>query len=568
VSDEPNNHEASGTRRPPPPSLARPGVAPPPKATASKLPPPPPFPAPPPARGAPAASAGRAPAPSVGAVPRPTGPAGPTPSRATGVATPRVADPVAASRAARAAGTRALGATGEPKAAASSLEALRRGAGVSVRAVPAASPGGVGLPPPPEFLPIGLEAEDDAALASVTLPGIPPALVGEHASEPMTIERDASGRSIVEPLPVPAPLDPAPAAVDDDAHDPPSVAEGGRAGAAEDDGIDIDVSEDTLPRVALVREAFPPLPSATTPAPSQVPTAPLPVVRTQARSRRAGTASTPAHVPLVPSRRPLALWIGVGAGVGIVISIVALLWLTGSGPDKEAAREPAATVDPATPQPATNAAPAPAPADPKTETVAPVAPPHEQPAAVEPTPAEPAPAPAEPAPAEPDEPDEDASVIVVERDDTEYRAAAAEYEATGSQASLLAMTTAACALGHGPKARAAFRKLVGRALRSQAMEACQAAKVDVTSTVDGYTGPELLAQARAALAAGDIQAAFDKAHASNKVERSSEAVLVKGLAACKLGDGEQAERLLPHVTAKSRPRLVAGCREAGIELRP
>ena len=99
------------------------------------------------------------------------------------------------------------------------------------------------------------------------------------------------------------------------------------------------------------------------------------------------------------------------------------------------------------------------------------------------------------------------------------------------------------------------------------MVACKQARVDVTSTVDGYTGPELLAQARAALEAGDASTALDKAHQSNKVERSSEAVLVKGLAACKLGDCGQAQRLLPHVSIKSRARLVEGCKAAGIELR-
>ena len=99
------------------------------------------------------------------------------------------------------------------------------------------------------------------------------------------------------------------------------------------------------------------------------------------------------------------------------------------------------------------------------------------------------------------------------------------------------------------------------------MAACNDAGVNVTSNVDGYTGPELLAQAHTALATGDAKTAFDKAHQSNKVERSSEAVLVKGLAACKLGDGAQAQRLLPHVSIKHRPRLVEGCKDAGIALR-
>jgi hypothetical protein len=95
---------------------------------------------------------------------------------------------------------------------------------------------------------------------------------------------------------------------------------------------------------------------------------------------------------------------------------------------------------------------------------------------------------------------------------------------------------------------------------------CRAARVDVTASVDGYTGRELLDQGRAALAAGDAKTALERANASNKVERSSAAVVLKGVAACTLGDGEQAARLMPHVSIKDRPKLREGCKAAGIEL--
>lgn len=588
MSDEPDNHEASGTRRPPPPPVARPGVAPPAKPAVPRLPPPPAFvppkrpsvpvvgvgasaPAPPsaPSPRAPSSSAPRAPARTP--VPLPGSPPGaraPTASTAPGPArspSPAVAAPIAASRASRAA-----------QPARSSEKA----------------PSGIDLPPPPEFLPIGLEEDDPSdRLASITLPGIP--LVprdsdGRSVVEALDdVERDASGRSVVETLddlrgsptraarlrdtgrrtPVSAPH----AIVRDDEHAPPARTSDDTSASDEVD-IDLDASEDTLPRLApagLGKEPYPslppspaPVPAAPSPvsaAPSQVPTAPVPVVGTAASAApRARTGRFADLVP-TPRRRPLALWIGVGAGVGIVISIVALLWLSTSQPEKEAAREPAAEAGTATP--ATKATTEPAPPRAPEAKATPVAPPVPEAKADEPTPDEPTPT-ITTAPA-----DDDASVITVARDDSDYRRAAADYRATGSQKSLLAMATAACALGNGPKARAAFRKLVGKALRSEAMAACRDSKVDVTSTVEGYTGPELLAQARAALADGDARTAFDKAHASNKVERSSEAVLVKGLAACKLGDGEQAQRLLPHVAVKSRPRLHEGCREAGVALR-
>jgi hypothetical protein len=323
------------------------------------------------------------------------------------------------------------------------------------------------------------------------------------------------------------------------------------------DEVDIDVSEDTLPRLAL-REPYPVLPPAMAAAPapsepwapSQVPTAPVPVVPV----RRAQTG--PIHAAAPAPRRALGPWLAVGAALGTVLSIVALVWvMSSSEPAPESAPD----------------APAKAPPDEPGDAGA-------SPARPEPTPAEPAPAepaPAEPAPAEPAPSDaieappaDERAVITVTRDRSAYERAAAEHARTGSASSLLAMAIAACELDEGPRARAVFRKLVGRAARTKAMVTCRAAGVDVTSTVDGYTGGELLAQARAALAAGDAKAALDKAHASNKVERSSEAVLVKGLAACSLGDADQAQRLLPHVSVKARARLVEGCAAQGITLRP
>ncbi|MCA9709597.1 MAG: hypothetical protein KDK70_27410, partial [Myxococcales bacterium] len=136
----------------------------------------------------------------------------------------------------------------------------------------------------------------------------------------------------------------------------------------------------------------------------------------------------------------------------------------------------------------------------------------------------------------------------------------------GSAEALLEMAKAGCAMQEGPKARAAFRKLKGRAARSEAIVACREAGVDVLAKAEDYTGPELLAQARRALAAGDAKTALEKAHASNKVERSSAASLVKALAACALGDAAEAKRLQPHVSKKDRPELHAQCKARGIAL--
>jgi hypothetical protein len=459
---------------------------------------------------------------------------------------------------------------------------------------PPRSASALGLPPPPEFLaransaelPLENEVRDDTGLLLV--PKLPsraavPAELAAPQLDSLELDIDASDGTGIrveasDDLEIDAPVD---LETDDG-----EAADASRAAADDDEDVDMEVSDDVLPRLVdpsgRLIEGAKPFPSKTPPMPSQVSTARVPVL-----SIPAGTASSRLRpVPFadaLPSKTPrsLGLWLGVGAGVGALISIAAIVWMAmGSEPDKDAtpgAPTPAATSTPSPtpePEPAAKAneprEATPTPPVPVPEPVEPV------PDAVEPNPDAPNPDAVEPNPdavepepdtVEPAEPNPDAAIITVERDYSDYKAAAAEFAATGSQESLLAMATAACALGDGPRARAAFRKLVGKSLRTKAIVACRTSRVDVSSTVDGYTGPELLAQARAALADGDAKIAYDKAHASNKVERSSEAVLLKGLAACKLGDGEQSERLLPHVSIKDRPKLRDGCKAAGVELR-
>ena len=148
----------------------------------------------------------------------------------------------------------------------------------------------------------------------------------------------------------------------------------------------------------------------------------------------------------------------------------------------------------------------------------------------------------------------------------EYKAAAAQYEETKSQESLAAMTLAACRMDDGFAARDAFRKLKGRSLRTSTIVDCREVGIDVLARVTDYTGPEYLRKAQAAMDAGDIRGAMNYARSSNRVKRSSAALSMMSLAACKLGDAEEAERLFPHVAKKARAELIAGCAEHGIEL--
>ncbi|MCX4245970.1 hypothetical protein [Paraliomyxa miuraensis] len=331
-------------------------------------------------------------------------------------------------------------------------------------------------------------------------------------------------------------------------------------GPSESMDLDIEISDDAIPRldVELPSRERLPLPRLA----SQTPTMPAPTVDAIAAApSRPRTAEPFADVMPPPRGTPLVPWIA--GGVAVVLSLAAIMWLAGGTDESDADAKPAAvapeppTSPPRPPEPAPTPTPTPTP----TQTQPPSADPTPPPDAADPTPPFEAAEPPEPSP-----PDADASIITVKPDTSDYERAAADYEATQSQDALLGMARAACALHDGPRARAAFRKLLGRELRSQAMVECRTHGVDVTSKVAGHTGPELLVQARAALEAGDAKTAFDKAHASNKVERSSDAVEVQALAACTMGDVDKARRLLPHVSKKARPTLIEDCRAVGAEL--
>ncbi|MCA9653474.1 MAG: hypothetical protein KC501_26395, partial [Myxococcales bacterium] len=149
-----------------------------------------------------------------------------------------------------------------------------------------------------------------------------------------------------------------------------------------------------------------------------------------------------------------------------------------------------------------------------------------------------------------------------------YLAAAAEHEATGSSDSLLAMILAACADDDGALARESMRKLKGKDQRSEAIITCRKRGVDVLANVKSYTGPEYLRRAQRAMEAGDAAKALELARASNKVERSGGATSLMTLAACILGDAEEARRMLPHVPKKRRPEVIEQCTAKGIALGP
>lgn len=148
-----------------------------------------------------------------------------------------------------------------------------------------------------------------------------------------------------------------------------------------------------------------------------------------------------------------------------------------------------------------------------------------------------------------------------------FAAALARYEAGPTNPSLLELTLTACNLGLGPEARTAFHKLIGGKARSKAVVKCRDAGINVTSKVEGYTGPEIAIQARAALDDGRASDALALAKQSNRTERNHAALELMVLAHCELKQKKSANKLLRHVPERHRAALISDCAERGVKLR-
>lgn len=148
-----------------------------------------------------------------------------------------------------------------------------------------------------------------------------------------------------------------------------------------------------------------------------------------------------------------------------------------------------------------------------------------------------------------------------------YAAALARYETDPTNPGLLELTLTACTLGLGPDARTAFHKLIGGKMRSKAVVKCREAGIDVTSKVEGYTGPEIANQARAALDDGRAADALALAKQSNRTERNHAALELMVLAHCELKQKKSAKKLLRHVPERRRAALISDCAERGVKLR-
>jgi hypothetical protein len=257
------------------------------------------------------------------------------------------------------------------------------------------------------------------------------------------------------------------------------------------------------------------------------------------RTRPTGPHAVPQRSPDPRHRRISMRVVGVGAVVAIAAGLVWMMSSSPSPPPSSDAAAPAADAGSPAPKEA-GAASSP-------------------PAASAPTSAPPSPPPAD-ANAPPTAGPPDSAIA------TRYAAAAARFEASGEARDLADMAVAACQLDEGPDARAAFRMLKGPQLRKEVLIACRKTEVDVRDDAVDYTAPELVRRAERALAAGDAETAMDVARESNKLDRTSAAVVVMSRAACVLRDADRAQTLLRHVAAEDRPIVREACRALGITL--
>jgi hypothetical protein len=271
------------------------------------------------------------------------------------------------------------------------------------------------------------------------------------------------------------------------------------------------------------------------------------------------------EAPAVPEvvRRPARgrPWVAIGAGA---VAAIALGWWS-----VQPRREPAAPTEIR----AAAIEPAGARAEAEPEVLADahaIAPP--EPVAVEPVAVEPVAA--EPVAVEPDAaPSVDGASVAEARaafDAGRFADAHAiadrHWSATRDNDALQLMVAAACALEDGKLARAAFRSLAGPQTRAAVYVQCRRRGIDLRARTHGDTAGELLVRARKAAAAGDHVEARRLARESLSLGRTTEAMLLVGVSACRLGKLAEAQRLLSHLHRDEQVELRTGCSEAGVTL--
>jgi hypothetical protein len=199
------------------------------------------------------------------------------------------------------------------------------------------------------------------------------------------------------------------------------------------------------------------------------------------------------------------------------------------------------------------------PAPPEQPTELPIDPLPERAAAPEPEPVPP------PAPV-PAGLEEAASALASGDPGRAYALASTAYDDEPSANALRLMVLASCKEARGGQARLAYRKLKGGAPRTEARAACQEHGVNLSVDAREDTSSELVTQGQMALARGDAARAHELGRQSQRLERSTAAVLLMGRAGCKLADPEKAKFAWAMLRPNLKESLASECEESGIVL--
>lgn len=124
-----------------------------------------------------------------------------------------------------------------------------------------------------------------------------------------------------------------------------------------------------------------------------------------------------------------------------------------------------------------------------------------------------------------------------------------------------------CQERDGVEARRLFRALRGSEPRKAVLHGCTEYGIDLNADSAGPTAAEYLAMAQEAYAAGDIGRAYLLARNSSREERSTDALMLMGKAACDLREPDKVDHVHGMLMPRDQRKLQRYCLRNGVRLR-
>lgn len=158
---------------------------------------------------------------------------------------------------------------------------------------------------------------------------------------------------------------------------------------------------------------------------------------------------------------------------------------------------------------------------------------------------------------------DDAAAPVADTDE----AALAQDGTDTAEPSPVEQIVAACQERDGVGARRRFRALRGSEPRREALAGCQEYGIDLNADTAGPTAGEYLQMAEAAYAEGAIARAYLLARNSSRQERTTDALMLMGKAACDLGETDKVDHVHGMLMPKDKRKLQRYCVRKGVRVR-